>query len=146
MGGSEVTGEIDKVANCMAAPIFIKRGVWVKCHIKVGHGEESKQAGNKSWENLGGRQLWNSEYCLALDTCYLKCSTVQKHLYHLRAYQKHIFTGFAPHPSQNLCINEITTQFLWDTQAQDMFVFDVDFVVKVGPGTWVDLPELTVQG
>ena len=42
MGGCEVTGEIDKLANWMAAPIVIKRGVWVKCHIKVGHGEENK--------------------------------------------------------------------------------------------------------
>lgn len=42
MGGSEVTAEIDNVANCMTAPIVIKRGVWVNCHIKVGHGEENK--------------------------------------------------------------------------------------------------------
>ena len=45
MGGSEVTGEIGKVANCTAAPIVIKRGVWVKCHIKVGHGEENSRLG-----------------------------------------------------------------------------------------------------
>lgn len=28
----------------------------------------------------------------------------------------------------------------------NLFVFDVDFMVKLGPGTRVDLPELTVQG
>ena len=49
--------------------------------------------------------------------------------------------------SQNLYINKITTQFLWESLAYNFHLyFYIDFMIKLGLGAYVDFSKLNILG